>query len=70
MAKREIKVVLNLPTTPEGIAEMNRRLVEFNTRMLAYAMNKVDLPLETKLRYVESLNGVPPWAVRKGEARA
>lgn len=70
MAKRQIRVVVNMPTTEEGKAELARRVTEFNTRLLAYALNKVDAPVETKLRYLESLNGVVPWAARKEEVHA
>lgn len=70
MAKRRINLIVNLPTTEEGQAELARRVTEFNTKLLAYALNKVDVPVEAKLRYLESLNGVVPWAARKEEAHA
>lgn len=65
MAKREIKVRVIMPQTEAGKAALKERLVEFNSNLLAYALNKVDAPVEAKLRYLDSLNGVVPWAEQK-----
>ena len=70
MAKQEIQVVVNMPSTEAGKEALRERLAEFNARMLAYALNKIDVPHEAKLRYLESLHGRVPWAQEGGELHA
>lgn len=67
MAKKEIGVIMNLPTTPEGKARLEAAVVAFNSRMIANVLNKqTDVPYAVKVRYVECLNGVVPWARTEG----
>lgn len=68
MAKREITVTVNLPSTPEGKAKLNAAMVQFNSLMLAGALNAhPEIPYEAKVRYLHSLNGVVPWAKGGGQ---
>lgn len=63
MAKKEIGVRMNLPTTPEGKARLEAALVAFNSRVIANVLNKhPEFSYAEKVRWVESLNGVVPWA--------
>lgn len=69
MAKTQIRVTVNMPTTPEGKAKLEAAMVRFNSMMLAGALNAhPEIPYVAKLRYIKSLNGVVPWAKPK-EAR-
>lgn len=61
MAKRDIKVTVNLPTTEEGWKTFLAAMAEANTLLLVGALNKVDAPLAAKKAYYESLNGHAPW---------
>lgn len=67
MAKREIGVKMNLPTTQEGKAKLEAAVVAFNSRMIANVLNKhPEYSYAEKVRFVESLNGVVPWAKAGG----
>lgn len=71
MAKKPIGVKVILPTTEEGNALLDKAMLEFNSRMLACALNKhPEIPYEAKVQFVKSLNGVVPWAKDGAEAHA
>lgn len=61
MAKRDIKVTVNLPTTEEGWKTFLAAMAEANTLLLVGALNKVDAPLAEKKAYIASLGGHAPW---------
>jgi len=64
MAKKEIGVILNMPTTPEGKAKLHEASLAFNSRMIANVLNKhPEIPYEAKVEWVKSLNGRVPWAI-------
>lgn len=60
--KKHIGVILNLPDTPEGMERFNQAMDNFNSRLVAYVLNKYPIPRSQKRAYIESLNGIPPWA--------
>ena len=65
MAK--LRVTLNLPTTEEGRAAFEQAMIQFNSKVLAYSLNKLtDIPYDAKAQYVQSLNGIVPWAKAGG----
>lgn len=71
MAKKPIGVRVIMPTTAEGNALLDRAMTEFNSRMLACALNAhPEIPYEAKVKFVKSLNGVVPWARERAEANA
>lgn len=71
MAKPTIgKVTVIYPSTPEGMAEFRRRAEQVNTRILECFLARIDAPLEAKLAYIDSLDGVAPWAKRREAASA
>lgn len=63
MPKREIKVTINLPTSEEGKARLKQALVSMNSKLIANVLNAhPEIPYEVKVRWIQSLNGVVPWA--------
>lgn len=60
--KHEIGVIVNLPTTAEGMAQLEKAMCAFNSKLVSCVLRKVDAPVSAKLEYVKSLNGVAPWA--------
>lgn len=63
MPKREIKVTINLPTSEEGKARLKQALVDMNSQLIANVLNAhPEIPYEAKVRWINSLNGVVPWA--------
>ena len=63
MAKKQIGVKVIMPTTPEGNAMLDKAMMQFNSRLLACALNShPEIPYEAKVRFIESLDGVVPWA--------
>ena len=62
MAKKQITVTLNLPTTEAGRAAMRERVMRMNTQMLVNVLRSIDAPDEVKAQYINSLNGRVPWA--------
>lgn len=63
MAKPKIgKVTVIYPSTPEGMEAFHKRVEQVNTRILECFLAKIDAPLSAKLAYIDSLNGIVPWA--------
>lgn len=63
---RTITVTVNMPTTAEGIAALDRAMEVFNSRVLAGALNKhPEIPYEEKVRFVQGLGGIVPWGKRE-----
>lgn len=66
MAKTKIgTVTVVFPSTPDGMMALRDGLIRFNTRLMECLLDKCDAPLEDKLRYLESLNGIVPWATNR-----
>ena len=64
MAKKEIGVILNMPTTPEGKARLHEASLAFNSRTIANVLNMhPEIPYEANVDWVKSLNGRVPWGV-------
>lgn len=62
-----IGVTVNLPTTEEGMKKLQEAMIQFNSRVLACALNKcTDIPYDAKVQYLNSLNGCVPWAGEEG----
>lgn len=64
MKRREIKVIVNMPTTEEGKALLAKAVIEMNSYVLGRALDKADAPYEAKVAYIKSLNGRVPWAAK------
>lgn len=62
MARQAIKVTVNMPTTPEGIAQLQAAAREMNSRIIANVLNShAEIPMEAKRRFLSELNGKVPW---------
>lgn len=66
MAK-QIQVKVNMPTTAEGLAALDAAVERMNSLVIAGVLNKhPEIPHEAKVRWIESLNGIAPWAGKDG----
>ena len=60
MAK--INVIMNMPTTVEGMAKLKAAAEQMNARIIANVLNlHPEIPYEAKLRFIHGLNGRVPW---------
>lgn len=60
--KHEIGVIVNLPKTAEGMAQLEKAMWAFNSKLLSCKLREMDAPVSVKRAIVKSLNGVAPWA--------
>lgn len=60
--RKPIGVIINMPTTAEGMAMLREAIMEVNGQLLACGLRRVDAPVEAKKAYLKSLGGVVPWA--------
>lgn len=66
--KKPIGVKVNMPKTEEGKAMLHNAMLGFNAMPLSWGLRAWNATEQEKRTYVNSLNGVAPWAEEMNHA--
>ena len=69
MQHRTIRVTVVMPTTPEGMAELQERLRVFNSEIVGLVIENMPISREQKLLAIDRIarDGIAPWAKKEAE---
>lgn len=64
----KINVIVNMPTTEDGVALLRAAAARMNARIIANVLNAhPEIPHDAKLRFLRELDGRVPWAEERVE---